>query len=97
MCLALVIEPRIKRMVDIVGALGGLALLLIPMILVSVLVLAKMGRPVLFRQLRTGLKGQPFTLLKFRTMNIGLRRLGGGYGRLALMNCRNYLTYSKGT
>ena len=38
------------------------------MILVSVLVLAKMGRPVLFRQLRTGLKGQPFTLLKFRTM-----------------------------
>jgi len=59
----------LKRVVDVVGALGGLVLLCVPMILVSLLVLAKMGRPVLFRHIRPGLEGQPFTLLKFRTMS----------------------------
>lgn len=33
-----------------------------------VLVRLKLGSPVLFRQQRPGLHGQPFTLLKFRTM-----------------------------
>jgi lipopolysaccharide/colanic/teichoic acid biosynthesis glycosyltransferase len=27
-----------------------------------------MGQPIFFRQLRPGLLGQPFTLIKFRTM-----------------------------
>jgi lipopolysaccharide/colanic/teichoic acid biosynthesis glycosyltransferase len=30
-----------------------------------------MGAPVLFRQIRPGLAGRPFTLLKFRTMRLG--------------------------
>jgi len=35
---------------------------------VAVLVLIKLGRPVLFRQMRPGLYGKPFELVKFRTM-----------------------------
>ncbi len=36
--------------------------------LVALLVRIKLGRPILFRQQRPGLHGQPFILLKFRTM-----------------------------
>lgn len=35
---------------------------------VALLVRASLGRPVFFRQVRPGLGGAPFTLLKFRTM-----------------------------
>jgi sugar transferase EpsL len=38
------------------------------MIVVALLVHYKLGSPVLFRQQRSGLHGQPFTLFKFRTM-----------------------------
>jgi lipopolysaccharide/colanic/teichoic acid biosynthesis glycosyltransferase len=44
-------------------------LVLSPVIAVlAVLVRIKLGSPVLFRQPRPGLKGKPFTLIKFRTM-----------------------------
>jgi len=57
-----------KRAVDIVGAILGM-LLFAPIILaVAVAVRIRMGAPVLFRQERPGLNGEPFTLLKFRTM-----------------------------
>ncbi len=35
---------------------------------VAAMVRMKLGRPVLFRQVRPGLHGRPFVLLKFRTM-----------------------------
>lgn len=38
---------------------------------VGLLVLARMGRPIFFRQLRPGLNGVPFELVKFRTMRSG--------------------------
>jgi len=38
------------------------------MAVVAAAVYFSMGRPVLFRQRRAGRRGQPFTLLKFRTM-----------------------------
>ena len=57
-----------KRLVDIVLASTAL-LLLSPLIaIVALLVRAKLGAPILFRQERPGLKGEPFTLIKFRTM-----------------------------
>ena len=37
-------------------------------IVIASLVYRKLGRPILFRQLRPGRNGEPFTLLKFRTM-----------------------------
>lgn len=35
---------------------------------VAIVVLSALGTPVLFRQARPGLRGRPFTLIKFRTM-----------------------------
>ena len=57
-----------KRVLDVVVA--SLALVLMsPLILVFALgVAATLGRPVLFRQMRPGLGGRAFCLLKFRTM-----------------------------
>ena len=44
-------------------------MILSPLLLtIALLIRLKMGRPVFFGQTRTGLKGQPFTLYKFRTM-----------------------------
>lgn len=57
-----------KRFLDIVLAGAGL-LLLGPLLLVTaILVRFRLGSPILFRQERPGLNGQPFILLKFRTM-----------------------------
>jgi sugar transferase EpsL len=57
-----------KRMMD--AALAAVALgLLSPLILILALaVKALLGSPILFRQLRPGLNGKPFEILKFRTM-----------------------------
>jgi lipopolysaccharide/colanic/teichoic acid biosynthesis glycosyltransferase len=41
------------------------------LLIVAVAVRLGMGRPVLFRQVRPGLHGHPFTMLKFRTMRDG--------------------------
>lgn len=50
--------------------LAGLALLVLglPLSLLACLVRLRLGSPVLFRQVRPGLHGRPFTLVKFRTM-----------------------------
>jgi len=57
-----------KRALDVLGAALGLVLLAPLLALVAVLVGFTLGRPVLFRQLRAGLHGKPFLLIKFRTM-----------------------------
>jgi lipopolysaccharide/colanic/teichoic acid biosynthesis glycosyltransferase len=57
-----------KRWFDLVCAAVGLALLSPVLLGIALLIRLTMGRPILFRQQRPGLHGQPFTLLKFRTM-----------------------------
>lgn len=57
-----------KRLIDITGALFGLILLSPVMLVTAMLIARKMGRPVLFRQVRPGIGGRPFTMVKFRTM-----------------------------
>lgn len=59
---------RCKRVLDVIGALFGLIVLLLPMGGIALLILAVDGAPVLFRQERLGKNGVPFTLYKFRTM-----------------------------
>lgn len=58
----------IKRVMDIVGAATGLVLLSPLMLVVAILIRRDMGAPVLFRQVRPGLGGKPFRMVKFRSM-----------------------------
>jgi lipopolysaccharide/colanic/teichoic acid biosynthesis glycosyltransferase len=58
----------IKRLIDISGSLSALILLLPIMGIIAMMIRKKLGDPVLFKQLRPGLHGKPFTIYKFRTM-----------------------------
>ena len=57
-----------KRLFDITAALVALLLLCLPLLALTLLVAAKLGRPAFFRQVRPGLQGKPFLMVKFRTM-----------------------------
>jgi lipopolysaccharide/colanic/teichoic acid biosynthesis glycosyltransferase len=57
-----------KRILDVVLA-AALVLATAPLLLaIGFMVFVDLGRPVLFRQVRPGLCGKPFSLVKFRTM-----------------------------
>lgn len=58
----------IKRLFDLVAATAGLVLFLPVLICLGLLIRLKLGSPVLFRQIRPGKDGRPFTMLKFRSM-----------------------------
>lgn len=60
-----------KRVLDLSLASLGLVVLLPIMAVVAVLVRIGSPGPVLFRQVRVGRDGRPFTMLKFRTMFSG--------------------------
>jgi lipopolysaccharide/colanic/teichoic acid biosynthesis glycosyltransferase len=57
-----------KRLLDLLLALVALLLLALPMLGLAWQIRRKLGGPVLFRQVRPGLHGQLFTMVKFRTM-----------------------------
>jgi sugar transferase EpsL len=58
----------VKRCMDVI--LGSALLLATTplMAIIAIAVWVDLGRPILFRQVRPGLQGRPFTILKFRTM-----------------------------
>lgn len=58
----------IKRLLDIIIASTALILLSPLYAFVAYKVKKNLGSPVLFRQVRPGLHGQPFEMIKFRTM-----------------------------
>ena len=62
------ISSVLKRSLDIMAAVAGLVLLAPLLLVVALLVRINLGAPVLFRQQRPGLHGQPFEIVKFRTM-----------------------------
>jgi len=57
-----------KRCFDIFFSLGLIIFCAPIMILVAILIRFIMGKGVFFRQMRPGLKGQSFQMIKFRTM-----------------------------
>lgn len=60
----------IKRIFDFIISFLVI-LLLFPFLLVVVIILfASSGRPIFFRQVRPGMNGVPFEILKFRTMSV---------------------------
>lgn len=58
----------IKRTFDITIGILLLAMLAPLFAVLAIAVAWNMGRPVLFRQRRPGLRGRPFEMIKFRTM-----------------------------
>ena len=59
-----------KRLIDIVGALLGIVVLLIPFLIIALLIFATDPGPVLFKQKRFGKNKKIFKILKFRTMKV---------------------------
>ncbi len=57
-----------KRLVDILGAAAGLAVLAPLLGLVALLILLTAGRPIFYRQERVGQGGRVFRKIKFRSM-----------------------------
>jgi exopolysaccharide biosynthesis polyprenyl glycosylphosphotransferase len=57
-----------KRAMDMAMAVIGLLALSPLFAIVAAVMVATEGRPVIFRQVRVGLQGRPFTIVKFRTM-----------------------------
>ena len=57
-----------KRALDLGLGVPALLLSLPVQAVVALAIRARLGRPVLFRQVRPGLHGEPFTMVKFRTM-----------------------------
>jgi exopolysaccharide biosynthesis polyprenyl glycosylphosphotransferase len=58
-----------KRLMDILGALAGLAFLALIFPLVALGTLLDSGLPILYRQVRSGKGGRPYVVSKFRTMS----------------------------
>ena len=62
-------QRRGKRLLDILISVAALVATAPIQVLVAGVVWRSVGRPILFRQMRPGVNGEPFTLLKFRTMH----------------------------
>jgi exopolysaccharide biosynthesis polyprenyl glycosylphosphotransferase len=58
----------IKHVIDLLGSLVVLIIVAVPLALVALLIKLTSPGPVLFRQQRSGMNGQPFVLYKLRTM-----------------------------
>lgn len=57
-----------KRLLDLTLSVVAVILLFPFLLIIAVLVRFKLGSPVIFKQKRAGRHGEPFTILKFRTM-----------------------------
>jgi sugar transferase EpsL len=57
-----------KRVFDLSASLVALLLLWPVILMLAVLIRMRLGKPVLFRQIRPGLRGKMFEIYKFRTM-----------------------------
>jgi sugar transferase EpsL len=58
----------IKRSFDILICCIALIIFSIPAIILAILIVTKLGRPIVFKQQRPGFKGKIFKIHKFRTM-----------------------------
>lgn len=57
-----------KRFVDLAVVITSLPLVAPIFLLLAVMVRVKLGSPIMFAQVRPGLGGRPFRMMKFRTM-----------------------------
>ena len=66
------VKKMLKRLLDIIIASTALIILSPLYVFVAYKVKKNLGSPVLFRQVRPGLHGKPFEMIKFRTMKDAL-------------------------
>jgi exopolysaccharide biosynthesis polyprenyl glycosylphosphotransferase len=67
---------RLKRLLDVFGAVI-IGVLLSPVLLAAIAaVWLESGGPVLYSQIRTGFRGQPYRILKLRTMRVDAEKSG---------------------
>ena len=65
-----IFSRAIKRLIDIIFSLIGLALLSPAFVVVFLMLKMQGDGPIIFKQERIGYKGKPFYILKFRTMKM---------------------------
>ncbi len=59
-----------KRLMDIAGSLLGLIIFAPILAAIAICIRVTMVSPIIFRQVRSGLRGEPFEMYKFRTMRL---------------------------
>ncbi len=69
-------NSAVKRLVDIFGALVGLSLSAPVMLVLAWLVYRESPGPIVYRQIRTGRYGRPFTIFKLRSMRLNAETAG---------------------
>jgi lipopolysaccharide/colanic/teichoic acid biosynthesis glycosyltransferase len=72
------IPPVLRRLVDIVVSASALALLSPVLALAALAIRLESPGPVIYRQGRVGKDGEPFGVLKLRTMVPGAEHIGAG-------------------
>jgi exopolysaccharide biosynthesis polyprenyl glycosylphosphotransferase len=70
-------RARFKRLVDLALVVVAAPVLVVLIALVALHQLVVAGRPLLYRQTRVGARGEPFEMVKFRTMTVGAEEDGG--------------------
>jgi lipopolysaccharide/colanic/teichoic acid biosynthesis glycosyltransferase len=73
---ARIVASPVKRGMDIVFALTGLVVTSPICLLAALAILLDDGRPVWYRQSRSGLRGRQFTVTKFRSMVVDAEKTG---------------------
>jgi len=71
-----------KRLLDILGGLVGLGIFLAFYPIVALGILLESGRPVMYKQTRSGKGGKPYTMFKFRTMRQDAEKNGKQFTQL---------------
>lgn len=62
------VYSRTKRVIDIIGAIAGLIITAILFIPIAIAIQLDNPGPILYHQVRCGLRGKPFKIWKFRSM-----------------------------
>jgi lipopolysaccharide/colanic/teichoic acid biosynthesis glycosyltransferase len=73
------LHPAIERWFDIAAGSFALAVLSIPFIIIAIAIKLESRGPVFYRQQRAGKNGEPFSMVKFRTMVDGAEHMGLGF------------------
>ncbi|WP_293152281.1 MULTISPECIES: sugar transferase [unclassified Microcoleus] len=69
------VTSKVKRSIDILGSLLGLAIAVAVAVPVAVVMLLNSRGPLLYSQVRCGFKGRHFRIWKFRSMVVGAENL----------------------